>query len=69
MPVECTMKKTKLKINFAHCIVGIKPGSPDSESTALPLFQADMLEIVAIKQRFKTSSSIVKMDFYIPWIS
>ena len=38
----------------------IEPGSLDSESNALPLFQADMLEKVAIKQRFKTSSTIVK---------
>ena len=43
----------------------IEPDLPDSEFNALPLFQADMLEKFAIKQRFKTSSTIVEMDLYI----
>ena len=53
-------------------MAGIEPGSSDSESYALPLFHACMLENSAKKQRFEITSTIVKilkMDLYIPGIS
>ena len=62
-------EKKKLKKKKISTTARIEPGLPDSEFNDLPSFQADMLEKLAIKQRFKTSSTIVKMDLYIPWIS
>ena len=73
--MECTNpKKQKMKIKKKKIspLAGIEPGSSDSESNALPLFHAGILENSAKKQRFEITSTIVKIlkrDLYIPGIS